>query len=337
MITPKRLIISRTDSIGDVILTLPVAGIIKEKYPECEILFLGKNYTREIIELSTHINFFINWDDIYTLPEQEQIKTFKELNADTIIHVFPNKKIAKLVKLAGIRNRIGTSHRFFHFFTCNYKVDFTRKKSEIHESQLNLMLLPPVGISDIKPLNEISKYYGINYKPSSSEKLKSLVSKNHFNLILHPKSKGSAREWGLDNYSELIRILPANTYKIFVTGTAEEGKLISGFLENHKTQVTDLTGQFTLKELIEFIGLTDGIVAASTGPLHIAAAMGKLAVGIYAPMKPIHPGRWAPVGKNAHVLVLNKECNDCRKNMDCLCIKSIKPKQVKKIIEENQA
>ena len=53
---PKKIIISRTDRIGDVVLTLPMAGIIKSKYPNCKILFLGKTYTEPIINASIHLN-----------------------------------------------------------------------------------------------------------------------------------------------------------------------------------------------------------------------------------------------------------------------------------------
>ena len=36
----KKIIISRTDAIGDVILTLPICGILKMYYPDCKIVFL---------------------------------------------------------------------------------------------------------------------------------------------------------------------------------------------------------------------------------------------------------------------------------------------------------
>ncbi|RYG01290.1 MAG: glycosyl transferase family 9, partial [Chitinophagaceae bacterium] len=42
---PENIIISRTDSIGDVVLTLPMAKIIKQQFPDCRIAFLGKEYT----------------------------------------------------------------------------------------------------------------------------------------------------------------------------------------------------------------------------------------------------------------------------------------------------
>jgi ADP-heptose:LPS heptosyltransferase len=147
-------------------------------------------------------------------------------------------------------------------------------------------------------------------------------------LILHPKSKGSAREWGLENFSKLIELLPAEKFNIIVTGTKEEGSLMAGFLEKHRERVTDMTGKLSLSEMITLIGSSDGMVAASTGPLHLAAALGTRAVGLYAPMRPIFPKRWAPVGKNATYLVLEKNCNDCRKTLDCRCIRSITPESV---------
>ena len=167
---PKRLIISRTDSIGDVILTLPMAGIIKEKYPDCKIFFLGKTYTKSIIELSQYVDEFLNWDEIQ--QNKNPLAELKKVEADTIIHVFPNKQVAELAKKAKIRNRIGTLGRIPHVFTCNKKVYFSRKKSNLHEAQLNLKLLSPIGITHIFDRDEISKYYGFRVKRKLPEKLK---------------------------------------------------------------------------------------------------------------------------------------------------------------------
>ena len=100
------------------------------------------------------------------------------------------------------------------------------------------------------------------------------------------------------------------------------------FLKEHESRVEDMTGRLTLSELMALIGKCDGIVAASTGPLHIAAAMGKHAIGLYAPMNPICPKRWAPLGLHADYLVLDKDCSDCRHSMDCKCIRSITPEDV---------
>lgn len=61
--------------------------------------------------------------------------------------------------------------------------------------------------------------------------------------------------------------------------------------------------------------------------------LGKRALGLYSPMKPIHPGRWMPLGKRSEYLVLNKLCTDCRRSKECACINSITPIQVKDKID----
>lgn len=45
-------------------------------------------------------------------------------------------------------------------------------------------------------------------------------------------------------------------------------------------------------------------------------------------MRPIHPGRWMPVGEKSKYLVLDKDCKDCKKSKDCHCIREIKSKQI---------
>ena len=321
----KTIIISRTDSIGDVVLTLPMAGILKSNFPEAKIIFLGKTYTKPVVELSMHVDEFINWDELQKLPNK--VEVLKSYKADVFIHVFPNKELAKLAQQAKIPIRIGTFGRIFHLLTCNNKVRFSRKNSDLHESQLNLKLLQPLGITKIVELNEMANYYGFEKFPPLKPELKELIDNKRFNLILHPKSKGSAKEWGLNNYVKLVGLLPKDQFKVFISGTEEEGKLIGNTFDFNEN-VVSLIGTLSLTEFIAFIANTDGLVAASTGPLHIASALNKKAIGLYAPKRPIHPGRWKPIGKHAQALVFNANCEKCSKGLDCDCICKFEPKTI---------
>src|SRR5882757_4528713 len=218
--------------------------------------------------------------------------------ADTIIHVFPDKQIAALAKKARITDRIGTRNRLYHWWTCNRLVKLSRRNSPLHEAQLNLQLLKPLGAKELYPLAEIGNCYGLTRLAPLPEEINMLINKGRFNLVLHPKSRGSAREWGLDNFRELIRLVPQQHFRIFVTGTADEGRLVQSLFTEFP-YLTDLTGRLTLGQLMSFLSRVDGLVAASTGPLHLAAAVGINAMGIYPPIRPMHPGRWAPIGPKA--------------------------------------
>ena len=90
----KSILISRTDSIGDVILTLPMAGLIKEIMPECKIIFLGKTYTSDVVTCCKDVDEFINWDEIKRQHISDQVNYFKQIKTDAIVHAFPVKEIA---------------------------------------------------------------------------------------------------------------------------------------------------------------------------------------------------------------------------------------------------
>lgn len=323
-----RIIISRTDNIGDVILALPVAGAIKKAIPGAYVIFLGKSYTEDIIAMSECVDKFVNWDVIKKQTKHAQIRTFERLKADYILHVFPERRIAKIAKKARIPRRVGTTGRLFHWNTCNKLVAFSRRRSGLHEAQLNMKLLKPLGIHQHFSLAEISALYQLTPPNILPEKYRDLLSNEKFNLILHPKSKGSAREWGLKNYAELITRLPREKFNIFITGTQEDAQDIEMDRIRKFPEVIDLCGKLSLVEFISFIANADGLVACSTGPLHIAAAVNKFAIGIYPPIKPMHPGRWAPLGINAHYFVSDKKCNACRNSLSCECIEQIKPQQI---------
>jgi ADP-heptose:LPS heptosyltransferase len=201
----------------------------------------------------------------------------------------------------------------------------TRKNSDLHEAQLNVKLLKPMGHSGNISLKELSEFYEMNVKGNIPDHIHALIAKDKFGLIIHPKSHSSAREWSLDNFSKLVQHLSPEKYQIIITGGEKEADDLNKWHKSLPEHVLNLAGKLSLEQLIALINTVDGIVAASTGPLHIAAALGKHALGIYPPIRPMDPGRWAPVGKNAEFIVLEKSCSDCRFDASsCHCINEVK-------------
>lgn len=324
----KRVVVSRTDNLGDVILTLPLLGYLKAMMPEIRIYFIGKEYTHSIIDKCIHVDKFLDREDLLRNPEH-----LSEIEADSILFIYPDRQLARLAKKIGIRKRVATAHRWFNWLYCNYRVDFSRLRSRSHESQLNFKLLAPFGIYWDCDNTEMASLYGL---VPSLHNQNGTLSQDYFNLIIHPKSKGSAREWHLDNFLELAKALPTDKFRIFVTGLKEEGEVMEEELPElfRLPHVTNMTGKLNLDELMSFISQVDGLIACSTGVLHLAAALGKYSLGLYSPMKPIHPGRWMPIGKKANYLVINKKCSDCKRRKECRCVNEITVAQVKERLDQ---
>jgi heptosyltransferase III len=326
---PGNIIISRTDSIGDTVLTLPVAGVLKKYFPAMKIGYLGNAYTRPVIEACKWIDDFIDVQDFMT-----STVTLCGRPPEAILHVFPMAAIARRARSVGIPIRIGTTNRLYHWTTCNEMVPLSRRNSHLHEAQLNLKLLEPFGITRDFLLEEMGSFFGLERIQPLPPTFSALIQPDKYNLILHPRSQGSAREWGLPNFIQLIRLLDKDRYRIFISGTKKERSSLQTLFDQAGDAVMDITGQMTLHELISFIGACDGLVANSTGPLHIAGAMGKDAMGIYPPIRPMHPGRWAPLGPRARVFVLDKNCSGCRDSgSPCQCIADVSPLLIRDALE----
>jgi ADP-heptose:LPS heptosyltransferase len=74
--------------------------------------------------------------------------------------------------------------------------------------------------------------------------------------------------------------------------------------------VVDVTGRLSVEALMGFLGQTDLCIAASTGPLHLAAVLGTPVVGLFGGEAPVWPQRWKPIGPHVEVLVAAGEADD---------------------------
>ena len=331
----KRIMISKVNRIGDALFALPIASVIKQHWPDAQVYFLGQAYTQDLVDHYRDVDVFVDWQALSQKTDADIVDDLAALELDAIIHVYPQKRIAKVAKRAKIPLRIGTSHRLYHWWTCNRLLNIGRSKSPLHETQLDTQHVAGLGFKKDYSLAEITAMRHFKPFQAQSPWLEQL-DPNRFNLILHPKTTGEKIEWPLEKFSELIERLPSDRFKLFVTGSAKEGDQVRATMIDPYPDVVDLCGKLSLDELLLFISKADGLIAASTGPVHLAAAFDLPTLGLYAPIKPFHAGRWGPVGKRAEVLVIDKQCDDCRQRLGCDCIAAISVQQVYEVVQRWQ-
>jgi ADP-heptose:LPS heptosyltransferase len=129
-------------------------------------------------------------------------------------------------------------------------------------------------------------------------------------IIVHPGSGGSAIDLPLEKFSELVKSLSLlNEVNIIITGNEDEKNICSTISSN--TNAIDLSGKFNLSEIICLIRLSEIFISNSTGPIHIAAALGKSTVGFYPKIRACSPERWGPYTRKKVIFTPEIECNDC--------------------------
>lgn len=297
----KHIVVSRTDGIGDVVLTLPLVGALREAFPEARISFIGRTYTAPVIAGCRHVNDFINWDEISAAQsESAQAEAIRSLKADIIFHVFPDKEVVQAAYTAGCPIRVATGRRWHTLRLANRKLWYTRKGALQHEAELNLRMLEAIELKPQLTDEKIIGWYGFSAVQAVPEHAKSFTAEKR-TVLLHPLSHGSALEWPVEAFAELANRLVDAGVNVGISGTARERSQLGDRLPWNR--VADFCGALSLDELIAVIGASGGVVAASTGPLHIAAALRRHALGLYSPKAPIYPTRWRPIGTHAEVMV----------------------------------
>lgn len=333
MITPQHLLLCRTDNIGDVVLTIPMLSIIKEKWPNCRVTLLLRKYTKELASLFPQADAVIDRESVLAMPPKAAALALQERQFDVCIFANRDKNIAKLVKQAHIKWRIGKIY-WDHLFTCNKRMYFSKRKLALHETLAAVKLLEPLGVR-MSPaqLPLTPKVHMPTCDRTLFADLLDLKDKR-FKLIMHPGSNGSGREWPCAHFKKLISLLDAQRFQIFVTGSEVEKQTFAGKIDSHLPHVTHVMGRFSLNHFIQFMSQVNGIVASGTGPLHLAAAMGLYALGLFPPHKQGGPRRWQPMGRHAEYLAQSKcDSNQSCSNTQCPCMWAITPEQVHTVLQ----
>jgi heptosyltransferase-2 len=324
MNSPGNILIVRTDRIGDVVLSLPMAELVKKKYPECKVAYFIRNYTSSLIDGNPFI------DEVIIAEESEgkillvkNLKKIKLKNFDSCIVVNPTLNISLMMFLAGIKNRIGTGYRWYSFLF-NRKVYEHRKYAQKHELEYNVNLLGKIGIDNDGFLKEIDFHLKIDEK--SSAKVNSILSEKGFSsankiVIVHPGSGGSSVDLPKEKLIELTRLISKiKNVTIVITGSKNEVELSKEF-EVGET-VVNLAGQLDLSLLKALIKKANIFISNSTGPMHIAAALGVHVIGFFPKILSCSQKRWGPYTKKRTIFIPTIDCSNCNREqcekLDCM-------------------
>ncbi|MCX7834214.1 MAG: glycosyltransferase family 9 protein [Ignavibacteria bacterium] len=302
----RKVLISRTDNIGDIILTLPLISECKSYFKNVKIVFLTRNVIADLLKGYEDIDDFIFLDEYKSY--YELLKKIRLEKFDIVFSAYPRFELALIFFLAKIKYRIGTAYRGYSFLY-NVQVREHRKFAEKHEAQYNLNLLNAVT-------GEESKSLIFKFKITETEKNKlqnKLKEKYGFNpeykfIIIHPGSRNSAIDLPLNILQEYINVFfrDYKDYKIVITGTKQDEVCVKLLLQHFENElgkkIFNFVSEFNLRELATLIELSSLFISNSTGPIHIAGALGKKIIGFYPNSAPMSPTRWRPLSKYAKIL-----------------------------------
>lgn len=283
-----RLLVARTDRIGDLVLSLPVFASLRRRWPRAHITALTRSYGRELLEGRADVDQIIAFDaPTAHIPSGEIRRVAGIIRAgrfDAAIILYSNFTVALTVTFGGVPIRIGPATKLAQIFL-THRVTQRRAHGARHEADHNLDLLAPLGVG---PVREAV----IPVTPAPRRPANQPV------IGVHPGHGGSSRNWPESNWAELIRSLTGAGALVVITGSPAERELAERINRMAGGAAQLYIGERGLMALAAELAAMDVFIASSTGPLHIASAAGTPVVGVYCPITVCLPERWGPIGPN---------------------------------------
>lgn len=317
-----RILISRTDRLGDLILALPLVETLKVRYPECSIEVLASLYASPILENNDRIDKImrVQNEQLWTnkLYKKDLLHRFKMADYRAVIALYPEKHVSQLFYKAGIPIRIGTGRRFHSAYFTN-RLMHTRKSNSKHEYEYNLDFLEFFRNGETVAAPRV---YPTDKETRNALRILKLAGVESPFVVLHPGSGGSAERWPLERFLQTREELTQAGIQVVLTGSEDERKAIEKISGSSLSPLKTIAGETDLRTLAAVLSLAGVVVANSTGPLHLAAAVGTRVVGLFPSKKVMSPRRWGPVGERHAVLQPSMANCQCPGN-ECQCMETI--------------
>ncbi len=308
---PNTIIISRTDKIGDLVLSIPAISMVKKMYPKCKLYVLVRKYNSEIVKGFQFIDGVISIDNY---SEKELIEKIRQIHADVFIALYSDNQILKLALKSGAKYRVGPLSKPLSWFIYNKGIRQHRSESIKNEAEYNLDLIRQLN----KELFDSQKITvdPIPYGRLNHNKIVDFLDSNKiYNyVVIHPFSGGSTKNFTVDEYIKLINKIHEKWHdKQIVISTSHDDIKEA---ERIKAACTN-TYIYEAKSILELAALIDKCrlyIGASTGPSHIAGNLKKKCVCIYPAYKFLSKTRWGLYGndENTTYIIPDKysACND---------------------------
>ena len=309
----KRILIVRTDRVGDVVMITPMVREIKKTFPDSFISTLTQPYTSKILLNNPYIDKILV-DDLKKESFWKVVKELRSFKFTDGLLIMPSERTAYQMFLAGVKNRIGVGHKLYEILTLMKSVSRNNYIPLRHEADYSMDLARKIGVNtnNIIPeifISEEETLWGKDFLKNHS------VLDEDFKIMIHTGSGKSAPNLSEEKYYNLIKNLLENlsdkSFKILLTAK----EMSPGFLDKvnsmSKEKNVDISDKVNdMRDFIKVIANVDLLVASSTGPLHLAAALGVKTIGLHChrPMSCVK--RWGALGRNAINIEVSKEYCD---------------------------
>ena len=297
-----RILIGRTDALGDLVVSLPVMARILERAPEAEVHWLVRPYAAPLLEglagvAGVHLR----------RPDTDLVTLIRGLRPDAVLNLgHRDRAVTVAAKKAGVPIRVARARGLDQILAATHRLWRGRKRSDRHETENLMDFLVPFGWDLGAP--PIPRLSVTAQELAQGRADLEMVPAPRLGVAL--ESSGSSAFPSRGWWDTALGLLRTSGWNPVVLSPESASTL----------PATDLRG------LMGRISACDAFLGPSTGPLQIAAALDVPVLALMGRSINRGPSRWAPRSAKVQVLQYPAPEADLDGGMDRLDPADLLPK-----------
>ncbi|HKY86226.1 MAG TPA: lipopolysaccharide heptosyltransferase II [Pseudorhodoplanes sp.] len=327
MMQPRRLLIIKPSSFGDIIHSLPALALLRDHWPDTRIDWLVKEQWAELLIHQPALNEVLLFPAKFSAWRRLR-RSLRERRYDMVIDLQGLLRSGVAALLSGAPVRVGFADAREGSVRC-YTEKISICREAVHAVDRNIDLLRQIGIpaagSATFPLAV----------PSSAERWaedlwnKERLGEGQSVVVLHPAARGETKRWPAGRFAEVAEQLAAKMgARIILVAAREQIGHVTEVTARLRTRAINLAGATSLLELAALIKRASLVISNDSGPMHLAAALATPVVGLFGPTDPQRVG---PYGRHTIALKKQFDCAGCSRRAcvrDAECLKMISAEDV---------
>lgn len=343
----RRMLIIRTDGIGDVAMSAPAFKALRDIFPNAHITLLAGSWSRDLVEVMLSFNEVIYLDAPWIAKERKDLKGFirmikqlRQKKYDLAIDLRGDFRNIVLMYLLNVKHRLG-----FNITGCDFLLTHVIPCEENHHAVNLCLSLIEHFVPDDKEIYDLS----LEVTDADQEFVRGFLKRNSISygmtedliVVIHPGAKWYGRRWKSSCYAQIAdALIEEYNAKVVLTGGPNDFELIRD-IKNLMTYTPVVTPcNFSLRHFLALLSKSTLFIGVDSGPMHMAAAMH---VKVIAIMGPALSEAVGPYGKE-HIVVTkqqNYSCSPCSQTIcrmpDNNCVQAVTVEEVWEAVEIQMA
>ncbi len=323
----KRIALLKPSALGDIVHSLPVLHALRVRFPAAEITWVVNSAYALLLDGQPDLTDVIAFDRRRPLRSTAWLaRELLRRKFDLVIDVQGLLRTGLMAAVTLAPRRVGLrSAREISRFAYTDVLD---DPPGLHAVERYWRIAEALGVGDLP------KRFRLNVAEGDQEwAAATLAGKPRPWLALAVGSRWRTKRWPAAHFAAVVtRAVRKYGGSAILVGSADEAELSRTVAESLPFPPLDLTGRTSLPQLAAVLAQADVVLANDTGPMHLAAALGRPVVAPYTCTKiPMH----GPYGRTGAVATRVWCAGSYRKRCGRLdCMTELTPDRLWPVLDE---